>query len=130
MLTDKMYPNPRPNDLRAFSARIIEFACIAIIYVALAKLSLALASIHPSVTPIWPPTGYALGVVLLRGYRVSPAIFFGALIANATTAGSVGTSLAIATGNTLESLAGAYLLIDGLAAAAHSIPLLGSPHLR
>jgi integral membrane sensor domain MASE1 len=47
---------------------------------------------------------------LLLGYRVSPAIFLGAFIANATTAGSIGTSLAIAAGNTLESLAGAYLL--------------------
>jgi two-component sensor histidine kinase len=105
-----MYPDLRPTDLRTFSAHIIELMCVAIIYVGLAKLSLALASIHPSATPIWPPTGYALGAILLRGYRVSPAIFFGALIANATTAGSIGTSLAIATGNTLESLAGAYLL--------------------
>jgi integral membrane sensor domain MASE1 len=104
-----MYPDLRPTDLRTFSAHIIELTCVAIIYVGLAKLSLALASIHPSATPIWPPTGYALGAILLRGYRVSPAIFFGALIANATTAGSIGTSLAIATGNTLESLAGAMV---------------------
>ena len=110
MLADKMYPDLRPTDLRTFSAHIIESTCIAIIYVGLAKLSLALASIHPSATPIWPPTGYALGALLLRGYRVFPAIFFGALITNATTAGSIGTSLTIATGNTLESLAGAYLL--------------------
>ena len=110
MLADKMYPDLRPTDLRTFLAHIIELTCIAIIYVGLAKLSLALASIHPSASPIWPPTGYALGALLLRGYRVSPAIFFGALITNATTAGSIGTSLTIATGNTLESLAGAYLL--------------------
>jgi integral membrane sensor domain MASE1 len=76
----------------------------------LAKLSLALASIHPSATPIWPPTGYALAAVLLLGYRVFPAIFLGALLANFTTAGSLGTSLAIATGNTLESLVGAYFI--------------------
>src|ERR1700757_5000823 len=72
-----------------------------------AKLSLALASVHPSATPIWPPTGFALAAVLLLGYRVSPAIFLGAFIANVTTAGSIGTSFAIATGNTLESLIGA-----------------------
>src|SRR5262249_29436475 len=109
MLADKKYPDFGTTDARFF-AHIIEFTCIAIVYIGLAKVSLALASIHPSATPIWPPSGYALGAVLLRGYRVSPAIFVGAFVANATTAGSIWTSLAIATGNTLESLAGAHLL--------------------
>src|SRR5262245_21496394 len=48
MLADKMYPDLRPTDLRTFSAHIIELTCIAIIYFGLAKLSLALASIHPA----------------------------------------------------------------------------------
>src|SRR5437868_9031254 len=83
---------------------------IGVIYFALAKGGLALASIHPSATPIWPPTGFALAVVLLLGYRLTPAIFLAAFIANVTTAGSISTSLAIATGNTLEGLVGAYLI--------------------
>ena len=73
-------------------------------------MGLLLASINPSATPIWPPTGLALAAVLLRGYRISPAIFVGALIVNATTAGSLSSSLGIATGNTLESLVGAYII--------------------
>ena len=87
-----------------------ELAGIAIVYFVLAKFGLALASLHPSATPIWPPTGFALAVVLLRGYRVWPAIFIAALIANATTAGSITTSTAIAAGNTLEALVGVYLV--------------------
>ena len=110
MLAEKIYTNLRPADLRGLLEYVVDFTCIAIIYVGLAKLSLALASIHPSATPIWPPTGYALGAVLLLGYRISPAIFLGALVANITTAGSISTSLAIATGNALESLIGAYLI--------------------
>src|SRR6266545_1250358 len=110
MLADKLYMNLRAADVRRLLEYVVELTGIAVIYVGLAKLSLALASIHPSATPIWPPTGYALAVVLLLGYRISPAIFLGALLANVTTAGSVGTSLAIATGNTLESLVGAYLI--------------------
>ena len=47
---------------------------------------------------------------LLLGYRVWPGIFLGAFLANLTTAGSVATTLGIATGNTLEGLAGAYLV--------------------
>src|SRR5215475_10451439 len=92
---------PISTELSALLKYLVEFSGVAIIYLALAKLSLALASVHPSATPIWPPTGYALAAVLLLGYRISPAIFLGALVANVTTAGSVGTSLAIATGNTL-----------------------------
>ena len=86
MLADKIYTNVRSGDPRRPLEYVVELTGIAIIYVGLAKLSLALASIHPSATPIWPPTGYALGAVLLLGYRVSPAIFLGALIANVTTA--------------------------------------------
>jgi len=83
---------------------------IGVIYFALAKGGLALASIHPSATPIWPPTGVALAAVLLWGYRTWPAIFTAAVIANATTAGSVATAIAIATGNSLEAVVGAYLI--------------------
>lgn len=83
---------------------------IGVIYFALAKGGLALASIHPSATPIWPPTGFALAAVLLWGYWTWPAIFAAALIANATTAGSIATSVAIAVGNTLEAIVGAYLI--------------------
>ena len=83
---------------------------IGVIYFALAKGGFALASIHPSATPIWAPTGFALAVVLLMGYRAWPAIFAAALIANATTAGSIATAIAIAIGNSLEAVVGVYLI--------------------
>ena len=88
----------------------IELLAIGVAYFAFAKLGLALASIHPSATPIWPPTGLALAAVMLWGYRICPAILVSAWAANVTTAGSVYTSSAIALGNTLESVAGAYLI--------------------
>ena len=107
MLADKIHAHFR---LRELFDHVVLLIAVAVIYVGLAKLSLALASIHPSATPIWPPTGYALAIILLSGYRVSPAVFVGAFIANLTTAGSIGTSFTIATGNVLESLVGAYLI--------------------
>ena len=79
-------------------------------YFVAAKVGLLLAAISPSATPVWPPTGIAFAACLVLGYRVWPAIFVGAFLANITTAGSVGTSLAIAAGNTLEALVGAYLV--------------------
>src|SRR5205085_3999988 len=39
-----------------------------------------------------------------------PAVFVGAFLVNVTTAGNVGTSLAIGAGNTLEALCGAWLV--------------------
>ena len=65
---------------------------MALAYFVLAKLGLRLASINPSATPIWPPTGIALAAVLLWGQRMWPAIFAAALAANATTAGTLETS--------------------------------------
>ena len=91
-------------------SRVGVVAGLAVLYFAAAKLGLLLAAISPSATPVWPPTGIAFAACLVLGYRVWPAIFVGAFLANLTTAGSVGTSLAIAAGNTLEALAGAYLV--------------------
>jgi integral membrane sensor domain MASE1 len=89
---------------------VVEVFAIAVVYVALAKFSLALASLNPSATPIWPPTGFALATVLLLGYRIWPAILVAAFMVNETTAGSLYTSLVIATGNTLEGVIGACLI--------------------
>jgi PAS domain S-box-containing protein len=83
---------------------------VALAYFVLAKLGLQLASVHPSASPIWAPTGFALAVVLLGGPRLWPAVFIGAFAANATTAGTLETSLLIALGNTLEAVVGGLLI--------------------
>jgi two-component system, NarL family, sensor histidine kinase FusK len=85
-------------------------AGLAVLYFIACKLGLQLAVIHPSATAIWPGTGIALAAVLLQGYRVWPGIFLGAFAVNLTTAGSILSSLGIATGNTLEAVVGAYLV--------------------
>jgi len=85
-------------------------AALAAIYLIAGKLGLKLAYVHPSATAVWPPSGIALVAFLMLGYRVWPGIFFGALLANLTTAGSLPVCLGIAAGNTLEGLLGCYLL--------------------
>ena len=57
---------------------------VSVTYLACAKAGLLLASIDPSATPIWPPTGFALSAVLLLGYRIFPAVLLGAFLANVT----------------------------------------------
>src|SRR5262244_1472858 len=83
---------------------------IGLTYFVLAKSGLALALIHPSASPIWPGTGFALAAIVLWGYRAWPAIFLGAMIANASTTGSIGPAISIATGNSLEALVGAAVI--------------------
>jgi diguanylate cyclase (GGDEF)-like protein len=89
---------------------ILAIAGLGVVYFVAAKLGLKLAFLYPSASSVWPGTGIALAAMLLFGYRVWPAIFVGAFVANLTTAGSVATSLGIATGNTLEGLIGARFL--------------------
>ncbi|HET6934109.1 MAG TPA: MASE1 domain-containing protein [Candidatus Angelobacter sp.] len=83
---------------------------LAAAYVVAAKLGLMLAFVHALATAVWPPTGMTLAAFLIWGYWVWPGIFLGAFLANQLTAGSILTSLGIATGNTLEGLLGAYLM--------------------
>src|SRR2546430_12410176 len=83
---------------------------LSVIYFIAGKLGLMLASLHASASPVWPPAGIALAALLVLGYRAWPAIFVGAFLVNVTTVGNVATSLAIASGNTLEAICGAWLI--------------------
>ncbi len=85
-------------------------AALAAGYFMAGKLGLEVAYVHPSATAVWPPSGLTLAAFLLLGYEVWPAILLGAFLVNITTAGSIATSAAIAAGNTLEGLVGAYLI--------------------
>src|SRR6266446_8456881 len=86
------------------------FGILTVIYFIVGKLSLQLAFVHPSASPVWPPAGIALAALVVFGYRTWPAIFLGAFLVNVTTAGNIATSLCIATGNTLEAVCGAWLV--------------------
>src|SRR5215471_16995639 len=92
------------------SPPLLRGVVVAISYFVIAKVSLALASLHPSASPVWPPSGLALASLLLWGNGLWPAIAAGAFVTNATTFGSLSTSALIAGGNTLEALITAALL--------------------
>jgi PAS domain S-box-containing protein len=71
---------------------------------------------HPGAMPVAPALGFALAAMLLRGLRVWPAIFVAALAARLPTALRDMTSAdailpaAIAAGETLAAVVGAYLI--------------------
>jgi signal transduction histidine kinase len=80
------------------------------IYFAAGKLGLQFATVNPSATPFWPPTGIALAALLMEGLAAWPVVFAGAFLVNVTTAGGLMASLGIALGNTLEAVIAAQLL--------------------
>jgi PAS domain S-box-containing protein len=84
-------------------------ASLAAIYFAFGKLGLMFSLMRPSITPVWPPSGIAVAGLLVFGYRVWPGIFLGALAIELTTPCGLGTAFGVAVGNTLESLAAAWL---------------------
>ena len=96
-------------ELRRFSL-LVGIGAVALIYFLAGKFGLHLAYLHASASPVWPPTGIAIAVLLVFGYRLWPGIFIGAFLVNATGAGNMLTSLAIAGGNTLEAASAAWLI--------------------
>ncbi|HEY3056679.1 MAG TPA: MASE1 domain-containing protein [Thermoanaerobaculia bacterium] len=104
---------------------------IALLYIACAKLGLALAFRAAQVTAVWPPTGFALAAVLRYRRAGALGVFLGAFIANATAQEPLWVAAGIAAGNTLEAIVGAMLLrrigFDGrLARVRDVISLLGA----
>lgn len=85
-------------------------ASIAGGYFIAGKFFLQLATVHVSASPFWPVTGLTLAAFLILGTRIWPGIALGAFLVNITTAGSIATSIGIATGNTLEGILGCYLV--------------------
>ncbi len=88
----------------------VRVGILAAVYFGAATLGLSLAVTHPNVSLVWPPTGIALATLLLFGHRLWPGIALGAFLVNASTDVSLPTAAGIAVGNTLEAVAGAYLL--------------------
>jgi len=90
---------------------LLRCAVVTALYVGAAKVGLGLSVAHGVITPVWAPSGIALAALVVLGPRLWPAVALGAFIANATSGDvSVWVAAAIAVGNTLEAVVGAFLL--------------------
>jgi len=84
---------------------------LALAYFITARLSLALAIPPGYATAVWPAAGIALASVLLAGSRVWPGIWLGAAASNLMVQGSPLLAAIIATGNSLEAVIAAALIV-------------------
>jgi len=110
---------PVPRGVPKAAAYGLELAIIAIGYAALGEAGQLLPSLNPTAAPCWPPTGIALALLLLCGYRVWPAVLVGSLCAGAlaslTSTSSIDDHLILscgiaAIGTTIAALCGALLI--------------------
>ena len=83
---------------------------LAVVYLAAAKMGLALSVAYGNITPVWAPAGIAIAAVLLFGRSMWVGVALGAFVANATTDIPLWTAGVIAIGNTLEAVVASYLL--------------------
>ncbi len=88
----------------------LKIMALAMVYAAFAKIALSFFSADGVVSVVWPSSGLALAVLLLGGKRYWLGVFIGAFAGNVLAGSSVGLSLIIACGNTLEALTGLFLL--------------------
>lgn len=97
--------------LTHYFKQVFRIVILTVIYILSAQIGLLLAFEQVNTSPVWPPTGIALGFVLIFGIRIWPAIFLGALWINFFISPTFLLAVSIAVGNTLEAIiAGALIL--------------------
>lgn len=98
---------------RRYLVAVLRVVGVAAVYYGAARLGLLRqVTVHGAVvTPLWPPTGIALGCLLYLGARAWPGVALGSLAVVATLAGMARpATAAIVVGSTLAPLC-AYLLM-------------------
>jgi len=99
---------------------LTRFALLVALYVLTGKLGLLLAVPPGYATVIWPPSGIALGMLLVGGARLWPAILLASWLLNAQQSGvfaeadwfspKLVAAFGIAVGSTLQALLGRLLI--------------------
>src|SRR5215210_1943245 len=95
---------------RSAAAYLAELSIVAASYICLTEYALFLPAINPAATPLWPPTGFALALILLRGYRIWPAILVGSLSPYLMAGQSLLELSSVGTSTLLGAFAGTWLI--------------------
>lgn len=98
---ETMYPK--------LASKPLVFAGVFGVYFALGQLGFAFSPL-PHAPVVWPPSGFALAMVLLFGRGIWVPIMAGALAVHSASVGSVQLGLVLASAETLEAVIGAALI--------------------
>ncbi len=102
--------------IKKVAVYLLKIISLAVIYHLGARVGLSMAYVQQNTSPVWPPTGIALAVLLVFGIDLWPGIALGVALGSLLPAGSTlqvtpwNISLGLAIGNTLEAVVGVYLL--------------------
>jgi integral membrane sensor domain MASE1 len=90
---------------------IIIISALAVLYFIFGKFAFAFAISYETVTSaIFLSEGVALGFIMLFGWRIWPGIFLGQMLLGFATGLNIYSSLIISAGNSIEALAGLWIL--------------------
>jgi PAS domain S-box-containing protein len=92
------------------AAYALELVIVAAGYVGLAATELLLPSLNPTAMPLWPPTGFALALILLSGFRIWPAILLGSFSFGVIASHTFLVPAFSAAGTLAAAAAGAWLI--------------------
>lgn len=83
---------------------------VAGVYFLFGKLGLLFSFVKENVTLIWPPSGIALFLLFVFGYKIIPGLVLGAFITTFSTGAPILFAGATALGNPLEAIVAVYFL--------------------
>jgi len=98
------------EESKSLARLLLKIVVLAVVYHLAARLGLKMAYVQINTSPVWPPTGIALAALLVFGIKLWPGVSLGVLLGSLLTGAPLNLALGMALGNTLEALAGAYLL--------------------
>lgn len=88
----------------------VKIIILAVVYHLAARLSLKMAFMQANTSPVWPPTGISIAVLLIFGLSLWPGITLGVLGGSLLTGAPLSLAIGMALGNTLEAVIAVYLL--------------------
>jgi len=101
-------PALRQAVLFAFYA--VKVVAVIAVYAVLAEFALLAPFLNPTAAPLWPPTGLAIGLLLVFGAQLWPGVVLGAYLAAAIAGQSPIVCVFVAAGSLGAGLAGSYLV--------------------
>lgn len=96
------------GSVKSAALSVVEFLTIGAIFFGLAQVALSFSSNTVSAL-VWPPSGFALAVILLKGNRIWPAVFAGSFSSYVFAGRPILGASLIAIGTLVAGLIGASL---------------------
>ena len=95
---------------KVYLVYISKILAFAVLYHLAARLGLKMAYLQANTSPVWPPTGIAIAVLMLFGSSLWPGVTLGVLVGSVLTGAPFFLAIGMAAGNTLEAVIAVYFL--------------------